>query len=224
MHTCLLFGATGMIGKEVLNRALASPKITKVICITRTKLQQSHPKLTEVLLENFNDLASCAVHFKQATSIYYCIGVYTGQVPKPVFETITIHYTKLVADLTQQYAADATFCFLSGMGADSSETSKTLFARCKGIAENYLLKTLPNILIFRPGYIYPVHPRKAPNLFYSLSKKCYPLIKLLGPKYSITSLQLTTVFFELGLQKKGQLLLENTAIYKSAQQIEASLV
>ena len=44
------------------------------------------------------------------------------------------------------------------------------FARYKGEAETALLRTgFSHVYIFRPAYIYPVEPRKEPNLGYSLA-------------------------------------------------------
>jgi hypothetical protein len=43
------------------------------------------------------------------------------------------------------------------------------FARYKGEPEKALLgEGFPNVYLFRPAYIYPVEPRKEPNLSYRL--------------------------------------------------------
>jgi hypothetical protein len=49
------------------------------------------------------------------------------------------------------------------------------FARYKGEAEKTLLSAgFPRIYIFRPACIYPVEPRKEPNLSYRLLRELYP--------------------------------------------------
>ncbi|HLG54412.1 MAG TPA: hypothetical protein VI485_03715 [Vicinamibacterales bacterium] len=50
-----------------------------------------------------------------------------------------------------------TFCFVSGVGTDSTERGRTMWARVKGRTENALL-ALPfkGAYMFRPGYIQPI--------------------------------------------------------------------
>jgi len=60
------------------------------------------------------------------------------------------------------------------------------FARYKGEAEKALLASgFPCVYIFRPAYIYPVHPRKEPNLSYRLLRAIYPLFRVLFPNQVI---------------------------------------
>ncbi len=81
-----------------------------------------------------------------------------------------LDYTKAFGEALRKFNDIMTFCFLSGQGADSSGKSKIQFARDKGIAENILLNLkFGKTYIFRPGYIYPVKPRKEPNLIYKIS-------------------------------------------------------
>lgn len=51
----LLFGSTGFIGNEVLNRCLKTPAITSIIALSRRPLPEevANPKLTVVIVENF---------------------------------------------------------------------------------------------------------------------------------------------------------------------------
>jgi hypothetical protein len=51
-----------------------------------------------------------------------------------------------------------TFIFVSGMGTDSSERGRAMWARVKGRTENALLR-LPfeDAYMFRPGFIIPMH-------------------------------------------------------------------
>lgn len=65
---------------------------------------------------------------------------------------------------------------------------------------------------FRPGYIYPDEPRKEPNIGYTIMKYLYPLIKLMGNKYSIRSTTLANAIFNVGLNGANQQVLENHEI------------
>lgn len=52
-------------------------------------------------------------------------------------------------------------------------------------------------------------PRKEPSFAYVLSRKRYPILKLLGKKRSIISEELTLAMFRVGLEQPKQLLFEN---------------
>ncbi len=76
------------------------------------------------------------------------------------------------------------------------------FARYKGEAENTLLgDAFPHLYIFRPAYIYPVEPRKEPNLSYSLLRVVYPVFRLLFPNQVIRADDLARVMVEAAVQQ-----------------------
>ena len=48
------------------------------------------------------------------------------------------------------------FCYVSGVGTDSTERGRTMWARVKGRTENALLALFAIAYMFRPGYIQPI--------------------------------------------------------------------
>jgi uncharacterized protein YbjT (DUF2867 family) len=215
MKNVLLTGATGMIGAIILDACLKSDDVHQVTSLSRKSTGIEHPKLVEVLHSDFKDLSGLEKHFSNQDAAYYCIGVYTGQVPRDKFRDITVGYTIAFADMLKAHSPEVTFCFLSGQGADRSEKSQMMFAKDKGIAENYLMsKTFKALHIFRPAYIYPVEPRKEPNLSYRIFRFLYPILKNIMPKSSITSQQLGLAMFEAGLYGTELETLENEDIKK----------
>jgi uncharacterized protein YbjT (DUF2867 family) len=133
-------------------------------------------------------------------AVLYCLGAYTGAVPDDLFREITVDYTIAFAKALHKASPQAAFCFLSGQGADQAEGSRMAFARCKGAAENALLKIgLPRVHIFRPGYIYPVTPRKEPNLMYTISRFIYPLVSRIYTNIGISSEDLARAMVHAGL-------------------------
>ena len=202
-----------MIGSIVLDTCLSSDQIESVTSITRRPSGRSHPKLHEVIHEDFEDFTSLIDEFKEVDIAYYCIGAYTGSVPDDLFKKITVDYTIRFADTLKQNSPKATVVFLSGMGADNSEKSRVSFSRYKGMAENHLLSLHFDALqIFRPGYIYPVEKRKEPNLLYRLYRWLYPLISRISPAASVTSTQLGEAMFQAGLYPTTKRILENKDI------------
>src|SRR5258707_28948 len=80
-----------------------------------------------------------------------------------------------------------------------------VFARYKGEAEKALfLMGFPSVYIFRPAYIYPVEPRKEPNLSYRLLRVIYPVFRLLFPNLVIRSDDLAKAMVDVAIQKTGE--------------------
>lgn len=210
MKKILLAGSSGMIGQLILQHALAAPSIKEVVSLVRTPSNLEHPKLKEVVVKDFLDYHSQQALFDQVDVVYYCVGVYTGTVDRDLFRLVTIDYPFALATAVKQQSPDCRFVLLSGQGADRKEKSKMMFALDKGIIENKLAALLGTAFYScRPGYIYPVTPRKEPSFAYVLSRKLYPILKLLGKKMSITSEELALAMFHIGLEQPEQLLFEN---------------
>jgi hypothetical protein len=139
--------------------------------------------------------------------------VYTGAVPDAMFKEITVDYTKAFASILWQQSPHASLSFLSGACADLTEKSKTPFARYKGMAENFLLAANAGpVFIFRPGYIYPSVKRKEPNAMYAVMRSLYPLLRVFGPKFSITSADLAAAMFQSAIKHPQKKILENVDI------------
>ncbi|ASV31357.1 Rossmann-fold NAD(P)-binding domain-containing protein [Maribacter cobaltidurans] len=209
MKNVLIAGASGMVGNIVLDHCLSSSKINKVISLVRNKSNNSHPKLKEVLIENFTEYANHWDLFKNIDSAFFCIGVYTGSVSDKLFKEITVDYAVSFAKILKANSPDAKLCLLSGAGADRTEKSKTSFALYKGMAENQIDTLGLEFYAFRPGYIYPVEPRKEPNFMYSILRTLYPMLRLLGSNFSIKSTELAKAMYEIGINGTDKKILEN---------------
>jgi uncharacterized protein YbjT (DUF2867 family) len=215
----LICGSTGMVGSLVLENCLQSDAITEVISLVRKPTNKSHPKLKEVIISDFMSYDNKSELFITIDVAYFCLGVYTGAVPDAKFKEITVDYAVEFAKLLHTNSPNAKLCLLSGMGADSTEKSRTSFAKYKGMAENQISALGLKFHTFRPGYIYPVTQRKEPNFMYRLSRGLYPLLKLFGKNASIKSTELAQAMFLIGLSKAQEEVWENKAIIEYLEQI-----
>jgi nucleoside-diphosphate-sugar epimerase len=212
MKNIIITGTNGMIGNLILQKCLQRDDVAKITSITRKPLGIYHPKLVEVIHNDFLDYSRIENDLKNQDICFYCIGVYTGQVSTEDFKKITVAYTDIFANALRRYNEATSFCFLSGQGADSSEKSKVLFAREKGVAENILLKLkFKSIHLFRPGYIYPDMPRVEPNFMYKLMRVLYKPLKFIYPNIGVTSKTLANTMFEVGVNG-GKVIFENKDI------------
>jgi len=213
MTRVIITGATGMIGGLVLKESLESDQISEVVSIGRRSLNVEHPKLKEIIRTDFIDYSDVSSEFKNIDIVYFCLGVYTGAVSNEQMKVATVDYALELAKELKSQSPEATFCFLSGAGADRSEKSRTAFAKYKGMAENGLVNlAFKNLFIFRPGYIYPVKKRIEPNLMYRVSRALYPILKFTGDKYSIKSTELASGIFQSGFKHPEKSILENKDI------------
>jgi hypothetical protein len=180
-----------------------------------------HLKLKEVVHANFLDFSPIGSVLENQDVCFFCIGVYTGQVKAAAFREITVGFTQAFANELKRRSPEASFVFLSGQGADSSEKSSLLFAKEKGIAENILLAlNFRKIAIARPGYIYPTHPRKEPNFSYVIFKWVYlEFLRFVYPNVGISSEDLGTALFKAGLYGGPKVILENRDLRALAQMV-----
>ncbi|HLX86183.1 MAG TPA: NAD-dependent epimerase/dehydratase family protein [Terriglobales bacterium] len=203
----VIVGASGMVGSYALRYALDSSAVESVTSIGRKKIGISHPKLKEVVHQNFADCSALTDVLSGQDAAVYCLGAYTGSVSDAELHAVTTDYTIEFARVLHKSSPNAAFSFLSGNGADQTGRSRIAFARYKGEAEKALIATgFPRIFLFRPAYIYPVQPRKEPNFSYRLLRAVYPVFRVLFPNQVIRAddLAWAMVNVVVGPAEKGQ--------------------
>jgi uncharacterized protein YbjT (DUF2867 family) len=201
----VIVGATGMVGGYALRYALDHPAVGTVTAVGRKRLGISHSKLKEILHQNFADCSALADALSDQDAVAYCLGTYTGSVSDAELRAITADYTIEFARVLRGCSPNAAFSFLSGNGADPAGRSRLAFARYKGRAEKALLAAgFPRVYIFRPSYIYPVEPRREPNLSYRLLRGIYPAFRVLFPNQVIRADDLGRVMVDLAISETGK--------------------
>jgi uncharacterized protein YbjT (DUF2867 family) len=201
----VIVGATGMVGGYALRYALDHPAVKSATAIVRRKLDISHPKLNQVVHRDFANCSALAETLSAQDAAVFCLGAYTGAVSDAELRTITVDYPIEFARVFHASSSAAAFSFLSGSGADQTGRSRMPFARYKGEAENALLAAgFPRLYILRPAYIYPVEPRKEPNLTYRLLRGIYPVFRVLFPNQVIRADDLARAMVGAVITEKGQ--------------------
>src|SRR5215217_5837561 len=148
----IITGATGMVGEGVLHHCLQSLDVEAVLIINRKPAGITHPKLTEIIHKDFQNLSPIADQLKGYNACYFCLGVSSVGMKEPEYTKMTYTLTMHVAEVLSSQNPDMTFCYVSGAGTDSSENGRSMWARVKGKTENDLMK-LPfrQVFAFRPG-------------------------------------------------------------------------
>jgi uncharacterized protein YbjT (DUF2867 family) len=162
----LLTGASGMVGRHVLDHLLAHPDVGEIVSIGRRQSGLNNDKLREILHEDFLDLSPLASDLAGVDVCFHCLGVYQSQVSKKVYVEITCGYQEALTDALSAASPAAVFVLFGAKGAKPNGKGMP-FARVKGRAENMLQATgFPRKYIFRPGYIHPTGTRKPPGAIY----------------------------------------------------------
>lgn len=213
----LIAGASGMVGSHLLEICQQSEEVDSIFILSRKPSHIQHEKTKEIIVDDFMNYDKALLMLEKIDVVFFCVGVYTGAVNRDTFRTITIDYPVALAKAVHSHSPASKFILLSGAGADITEKSKLMFAKDKGIAENRLIEIYGNHFhSARPGYIYPTIKRKEPNFSYTFFRMLYPIIKLLGKKYSITSLELAKAMFVIGMNEQKQTIFENEEMTKIA--------
>jgi len=183
----IITGATGMVGEGVLHECLQSDEVESVLVLSRKPCGVSHPKLKEVLHENFFDLSPVEGELINYNACFFCLGVSSIGMNEAKYTHLTHTLTMNVANTLCRLNSGMTFCYISGAGTDSSEKGNIMWARVKGKTENDLVK-LPfkQVFNFRPGIIKPTKGLKNTLRFYKYLGWLFPFINLFFSKHICT--------------------------------------
>ncbi len=158
----LVLGATGVVGAEVVREALDDPRVSRVVAITRRPLPSSHVRLDTILHDDFRDFSDLRARLADVDAAICALGMAWPQAASEAqYRVVTFEYVMALARAFAHSRADAKFCFVSGHGAASN--SRQAWARIKAETEEALRELFgARLVVFRPGYIYPVHGRETP--------------------------------------------------------------
>jgi uncharacterized protein YbjT (DUF2867 family) len=172
----ILFGASGMVGQGVLRECLRDPQVEQVLTVGRSPLRENHAKLRALVQADLYDLSSVEDQLKGYAACFFCLGVSSFRMSEADYAHVTYDLTFAVAQTLARLNPGLTFTYVSGLGTDSTEKGRTMWARVKGKTENALLR-LPfkAAYLFRPAAIQPLDGIRSKTPLYQLP------YTLLGP-------------------------------------------
>jgi len=188
----VLFGASGMVGGGVLLECLDDPRIESILVVGRRSCGVSHPKLIEVLREDFFEYTSLAPRFRELDGCFFCLGVSAAGLSEAEYSRRTYDLTLAAARALAAASPRIVFVYVSGAGTDSTERGRVMWARVKGRTENALL-ALPigGAYMLRPGFIEPMRGVRSGTrlyrVFYVLLGPLLPLWRRLFPRQITTT-------------------------------------
>jgi uncharacterized protein YbjT (DUF2867 family) len=197
----IVFGATGMIGQGVLRECLLDPSVERVLLIGRNATGATDGKLREIVRDDLFDLSGIADELAGYDACFFCLGVSSAGMAEEKYRRVTYDLTLGVARLLADRNPDSTFVYVSGMGTDSTEKGRSMWARVKGATENALLRLPLRVYLFRPGYIQPLHGITSRTrwyrLMYVVTSPLYPVLRRLFPGVVTTTEQIGRAMLNL---------------------------
>jgi uncharacterized protein YbjT (DUF2867 family) len=177
----IITGATGMVGEGVLLECLDHPEVEQVLVINRKPGGVSHPKLHEVIHADFFDLAPIESRLVGYDACFFCLGVSSVGMNEADYKHITYDLTLNVGRLLAKHNPEMTFCYVTGVGTDSSEQGRVAWARVKGATENALMRLFKHSYMFRPGFLKAEAGQRNVKSYYRLLAWLYPVGRALYP-------------------------------------------
>ena len=217
----VVFGATGMIGKAVLLECLKDERINEVTCVVRKPLDITHQKLRVLICKDFKKLDELSNDIQGYDACFYAIGIPSSGLSENDYSRITYDYTIAAAEMLLVKNLNLTFCYVSALGADSSEKGNSMWARVRGKTENKLMSyPFKKFYSFRIGYVLPMKGVKSNvknyRIFYSLSSPFYSLLKHF-PSLVSTSVQVAQAMINIVYHGYSSSILESRDIVKASK-------
>ena len=130
-RTALLAGATGLVGRQILQQLLQHPDYQRVTVLTRRPLDHEEGKLT-TLLTDFSDLSDHAAALA-VDDVYCALGTTIRTAgSRAAFERVDYH---MVVDLARTARRAGAKRFIVVSAAGSSEKSLAFYSRVKARME-----------------------------------------------------------------------------------------
>jgi uncharacterized protein YbjT (DUF2867 family) len=209
----ILFGATGMVGAGVLHVILEHPDVESVLAIGRRSCGMKHPKLTELIHNDFFSYSSIEEQLRGFNACFFCLGVSSVGMSEKDYTRISYDLTMSAATVLSRLNPGMTFCYVSGTGTDSTEQGSVMWARVKGRTENALMK-LPfkAAYLFRPGVIRPIKGVGHAHAISAAVGLLYPVWKFFFPQYVCTLEEVGLAMINAAGQGYSKQVLENKDI------------
>ena len=168
--TAIVIGATGMVGKQVLNYLLDLAVYTQVIAVTRKPLP-THPKLKNLVID-FDRLTEALKKVK-ADDAFCCLGTTIKQAgTKTAFHKVDYTYSFEFAYVLKQNGCQH-FLLVSALGAFPK--SLVFYSRVKGLLEKDITALeFPRFSIIRPSLL--LGDREENRLGENLAARFFPLV------------------------------------------------
>ncbi len=176
MKSAMVLGATGLVGRTLVNVLLQDRRYSEVVCLVRKPLS------AQLFYDPYNRLKPVVIDFEQLQDyqgyfsvdhVYCCLGTTLKKAgSKQAFRRVDFEYVHIAAQLSRAQRV-ASFVWISSVGADAK--SNSFYLRVKGELENAIMRMpqLPHAAAVRPSLL--LGDRGESRLLEDLAKKTAPV-------------------------------------------------
>lgn len=145
----LVAGATGLVGRQVVELLLGDSRYRQVMVIARRPLDFQHSRLITLLVKDFDGLAQ---HEWHAHDVFCCLGTTMRQAgSKEAFRQVDFDYVVTLARESHRRGT-ANFLLVSALGANAR--SSVFYNRVKGEVEAEVSRVgFSRVVIVRPSLL-----------------------------------------------------------------------
>ena len=149
--TAVVFGATGLVGKELTGQLCSGSDYEKVVTVVRSKLSNTDQKVKQVKIDDFSKLMDLKDKLK-AGAFFCCIGTTIKTAgSKEAFTKVDLDIPKRIAQLAEALSIPS-LVVISSIGADAA--SSNFYLRTKGEMEKSVREIYSGKLrIVRPSLL-----------------------------------------------------------------------
>jgi uncharacterized protein YbjT (DUF2867 family) len=218
----VLFGATGMVGQGVLRECLLDAGVERVLTVGRSATGQTNPKLRELVHRDLADFAPIANELTGYDACFFCLGISSTGMSEADYRRVTVDIAVAAARTLVDRNPGMTFIFVSGAGSDRSGTSRTMWARVKGEAENAILAMpFKGKYVFRPAFIQPkggiTSRTTSYRILYAVLRPLVPIVKALFPRYVTTTERVGRAMLNVARNGAAKAVLESEDIDRAGR-------
>ena len=174
-RVALVIGASGLVGKQVVQQLSESNQYEKLKVLLRSKMVLEHPKIEQIIID-FNEISGLTT---TADDVFCCLGTTMAKAgSKEAFYQVDYTFPLEIAKRMLQNGAEK-FAIVTAMGASAS--SFVYYNKVKGQIED-TLKSLDyqRLVIVRPSML--LGERQEKRLGETIGKVVMKSIDFLTPK------------------------------------------
>jgi uncharacterized protein YbjT (DUF2867 family) len=178
-----------MVGEGVLFECLEHPAVDEVLLVSRRPYGTSLPKVKECIVPDFMQLEAMADQLRGYDACFFCAGVTSVGKSEADYTRITCDTTLHFAETLVKLNPAMVFTYVSGMGTDSTEKGRLMWARVKGRTENALTRMgFKAEYNFRPGFMKAMPGQRNLKGSYKAFAWLYPVLRVVAPN-SVSTLE-----------------------------------
>jgi uncharacterized protein YbjT (DUF2867 family) len=150
MKTALIAGATGLVGRQLLDKLLGSDRYSKIIGLSRSTMSVNHPKFSNII-SDFHQPGE-VLRDELPDDVFCCLGTTMARAgSREKFYEVDFHFPLSLAKATFSQGARQ-YLLVSALGADKN--SSIYYNRVKGEVEEAVINVgFHTVHIFRPSLL-----------------------------------------------------------------------